>query len=84
VLTRPGHTEGTVDLARLAGLKPAGVLCELMKRDGSMMRGKAARDYGRRNGFPCLTIAELIAYRRATESEMTPASEMSDMQASAA
>jgi 3,4-dihydroxy 2-butanone 4-phosphate synthase len=67
VLTRPGHTEGTVDLARLAGLKPAGVLCELMRRDGSMMRGKAARDYGKRNGFPCLTIAELIEYRRRSE-----------------
>jgi len=67
VLTRAGHTEGTVDLARLAGLKPAGVLCELMRRDGSMMRGKAARDYGRRNGFPCLTIAELIDYRRKLE-----------------
>ncbi|HEX9448547.1 MAG TPA: 3,4-dihydroxy-2-butanone-4-phosphate synthase [Dongiaceae bacterium] len=69
VLSRRGHTEGTVDLARLAGLKPAGVLCELMKRDGSMMRGKAARDYGRRNGFPCLTIAELTAYRQATEKQ---------------
>ncbi|MET1029288.1 MAG: 3,4-dihydroxy-2-butanone-4-phosphate synthase [Dongiaceae bacterium] len=67
VLERPGHTEGTVDLARLAGLKPAGVLCELMRRDGSMMRGKAARDYGRRNGFPCLTIAELIEYRHKLE-----------------
>jgi len=71
VLERRGHTEGTVDLARLAGLKPAGVLCELMKRDGSMMRGKAARDYGRRNGFPCLTIEELHAYRLATEATAT-------------
>ena len=76
VLARRGHTEGTVDLARLAGLKPAGVLCELMKRDGSMMRGKAARDYGRRNGFPCLTIAELIAYRHTTEGATASQGEM--------
>jgi len=73
VLTRRGHTEGTVDLARLAGLKPAGVLCELMTRDGEMMRGKTARDYGRRNGFPCLTIEELHAYRLATEDAVAPA-----------
>src|SRR5260221_13661563 len=46
VLTRRGHTEGTIDLARLAGRKPGGVLCELMKRDGSMRRVKAARDDG--------------------------------------
>jgi 3,4-dihydroxy 2-butanone 4-phosphate synthase len=75
VLTRRGHTEGTVDLARLAGLKPAGVLCELMTRDGEMMRGKTARDYGRRNGFPCLTIEELHAYRLATEEMTTEAQE---------
>jgi 3,4-dihydroxy 2-butanone 4-phosphate synthase len=62
VLTRRGHTEGAVDLARLAGLKPAAVLCELMDRKGEMLRGKRARAYARRNGFPVLTIAELAEY----------------------
>jgi 3,4-dihydroxy 2-butanone 4-phosphate synthase len=62
VLTRRGHTEGAVDLARLAGLKPAAVLCELMDRKGEMLRGKRARAYARRNGFPVLTIAELAEH----------------------
>jgi 3,4-dihydroxy 2-butanone 4-phosphate synthase len=63
VLTRRGHTEGSVDLARLAGLKPAAVLCELMDRKGEMLRGLRAKAYARRNGFPLLTIAELAEYR---------------------
>jgi 3,4-dihydroxy 2-butanone 4-phosphate synthase len=63
VLARRGHTEGAVELARLAGLKPAAVLAELMTRDGEMVRGKAAKNYARRNGMPVLTIAELVAYR---------------------
>ena len=63
VLSRRGHTEGSVDLARLAGLKPAAVLCELMDRKGEMLRGPRARAYARRNGFPLLTIAELADYR---------------------
>jgi len=62
VLTRRGHTEGAVDLARLAGLKPAAVLCELMDRKGEMLRGKRAKAYARRNGFPVLTIAELAGH----------------------
>lgn len=67
VLTRRGHTEGSVDLARLAGLKPAAVLCELMTKDGEMLRSKAAKSYARRHGFPVITIAELAAYRTETE-----------------
>jgi 3,4-dihydroxy 2-butanone 4-phosphate synthase len=63
VLTRRGHTEGAVDLAQLAGLKPAAVLAELMTKDGDMVRGKAAKHYARRNGLPVLTIAELVAFR---------------------
>lgn len=63
VLTRRGHTEGAVDLAKLAGLKPAAVLCELMDRHGEMLRGLRAKAYARRNGFPLLTIAELAEYR---------------------
>ena len=67
VLTRRGHTEGSVDLARLAGLKPAAVICELMTKDGEMLRSKAAKSYARRHGFPVLTIAELVAHRTEVE-----------------
>ena len=69
VLERRGHTEGAVELARLAGLQPAAVLCELMNEDGSMMRGDALVAFSRRHGFPLLTIAELVAYRREQEAE---------------
>jgi 3,4-dihydroxy 2-butanone 4-phosphate synthase len=62
VLARRGHTEGAVDLARLAGLKPAAVLCELMDRKGEMLRGLRAKAYARRNGLPVLTIAELAEH----------------------
>ncbi len=67
VLERRGHTEGAVELARLAGLRPAAVLCELMNADGSMMRGDALLAFSRAHGFPMLTIAELVAYRREQE-----------------
>jgi 3,4-dihydroxy 2-butanone 4-phosphate synthase len=63
VLTRRGHTEGSIDLAKLAGLMPAAVVVELMDRNGEMLRGKAAKNFGRRHGFPAFTIAELVAYR---------------------
>jgi 3,4-dihydroxy 2-butanone 4-phosphate synthase len=63
VLTRRGHTEGSVDLVQIAGLGSAAVLCELMTRDGEMLRGRQAKAYGRRNGFPVLTIADIVAYR---------------------
>ena len=69
VLERRGHTEGAVELARLAGLQPAAVLCELMNEDGSMMRGDELVAFSRRHGYPMLTIAELVAYRREQESE---------------
>ena len=71
VLERRGHTEGAVELARLAGLQPAAVLCELMNPDGSMMRGPELLAFSRQHGFPMLTIDELVAYRR--ESEAAPA-----------
>ena len=70
VLARRGHTEGAVELARLAGLQPAAVLCELMNEDGSMMRGDALVAFSRAHGFPMLTIAELVAYRREQEEEV--------------
>lgn len=68
VLERRGHTEGAVELARLAGLRPAAVLCELMNPDGSMMRGADLVAFSRAHGYPMLTIDELVAYRRETES----------------
>ncbi|WP_322105681.1 3,4-dihydroxy-2-butanone-4-phosphate synthase [Paraburkholderia sp. J41] len=63
VLARRGHTEGTVDLASLAGLAPAGVLCELMNPDGTMARGQQVDDFAKLHGLPMLTIAELVAFR---------------------
>jgi len=65
VLARAGHTEGSVDLATLAGLQPAAVLCELMNPDGTMMRGEQIERFAEERAFPILTIAELIQWRRA-------------------
>ena len=67
VLERRGHTEGAVELARLAGLQPAAVLCELMNEDGSMMRGDALVAFSRAHGYPMLTIEELVEYRSVNE-----------------
>ena len=64
VLERTGHTEASVDLARLAGLIPAGVICEVMNEDGSMARVPDLADYCERHGLKMVTIADLIAYRR--------------------
>ena len=67
VLARPGHTEAAVDLARMAGLRPAGVLCEIVNDDGTMARGAALEAFADEHGIPVLTIAELVDYRWATE-----------------
>jgi 3,4-dihydroxy 2-butanone 4-phosphate synthase len=67
VLGRAGHTEGSVDLAIMAGLQPASVLCELMNEDGTMMRGETIERFARERGFPILTIAEMIEWRKRTE-----------------
>jgi 3,4-dihydroxy 2-butanone 4-phosphate synthase/GTP cyclohydrolase II len=64
VLARRGHTEAAVDLARLAGLKPAGVICEIMKEDGTMARMPDLERYARAHGIKILPIADLIAYRQ--------------------
>ncbi|WP_374334844.1 3,4-dihydroxy-2-butanone-4-phosphate synthase [Leeia sp.] len=64
VLVRRGHTEGSVDLARMAGLSPAAVLCELMNPDGSMARGEQIEAYARQHQLPSLTIDELVRYRQ--------------------
>ena len=67
VLRRAGHTEAAVDLARLAGLKPAGVLIEIMSADGTMARTPELRAIADRHGLKLITIASLIAYRMRTE-----------------
>jgi 3,4-dihydroxy 2-butanone 4-phosphate synthase / GTP cyclohydrolase II len=67
VLVRAGHTEAAVDLARLAGLAPAGVICEIMARDGSMARVPALTRFARRHGLLMITIADLIRYRMQNE-----------------
>ena len=67
VLKRAGHTEASVDLARMAGLAPAGVLCEVMDDDGEMARLPRLKEFAREHGFGILTVADLIAYRMRTE-----------------
>jgi 3,4-dihydroxy 2-butanone 4-phosphate synthase len=64
VLERRGHTEGSVDLMRLAGLQPAAVLCELTNPDGSMSKGKQIEDYANRHDLVLLSIDELATYIR--------------------
>ncbi|WP_370681714.1 3,4-dihydroxy-2-butanone-4-phosphate synthase [Comamonas sp. GB3 AK4-5] len=66
VLARQGHTEGSVCLAALAGLRPMGVLCELMNPDGSMTRGQQVLDYACAHGLPLLAIADLVVYCQQT------------------
>ena len=63
VLTRPGHTEAAVDLARLAGLRPAGVICEIMNDDGTMARMPELERFSRAHGIKILQIDDLVAYR---------------------
>src|SRR5436309_5400651 len=67
VLERPGHTEAAVDLARLAGRAPAGVLCELVNDDGTMMRGPQLVEFARRHGLVFVTVDQLIAHRHRAE-----------------
>lgn len=61
---RAGHTEGSVDLARMAGLEPAAVLCELMNRDGTMARGSAVVRFSEEHGFPLVTIQDILECKR--------------------
>ena len=68
VMVRSGQTEGSVDLARLAGLKPAAVICEVMDEDGSMARMDALQKISDEHGIGICTIADLIEYRMRTES----------------
>ncbi|HYB08522.1 MAG TPA: 3,4-dihydroxy-2-butanone-4-phosphate synthase [Alphaproteobacteria bacterium] len=68
VLNRTGHTEAAVDLARLAGLPPVGLLAELVNDDGSVQKGAQVAAFAEKHGFPIISIANLIAYRQARES----------------
>lgn len=68
VLFRTGQTEGSVDLARLAGLKPAAVICEIMKDDGTMARLPDLEKFGEKHGLKIATVADIIAYRMRNES----------------
>jgi len=67
VLRRAGHTEAAVDLTRMAGLYPAGVICEIMKEDGTMARVPELIEFVKTHGLKIITIADLIQYRRRTE-----------------
>jgi 3,4-dihydroxy 2-butanone 4-phosphate synthase / GTP cyclohydrolase II len=67
VLVRAGQTEASVDLARIAGLTPAGVICEIMNKDGTMARVPDLAKFARRHGLLMITIADLISYRMRTE-----------------
>jgi 3,4-dihydroxy 2-butanone 4-phosphate synthase / GTP cyclohydrolase II len=68
VLVRAGHTEASVDLAKMAGLYPAGVICEIMNEDGTMARVPELMEYVERHDLKIITIADLITYRRQNES----------------
>src|SRR5215468_5002206 len=67
VLVRPGQTEAAVDIARIAGLEPAGVICEIMNEDGTMARVPELTKFAKKHGLPMITIADLIQYRMRTE-----------------
>jgi 3,4-dihydroxy 2-butanone 4-phosphate synthase / GTP cyclohydrolase II len=67
VLRRPGHTEAAVDLARLAGLRPAGAICEIVNDDGTMARLPDLVTFAAEHGLALISIADLVAYRRRTE-----------------
>jgi len=68
VLVRAGHTEAAVDLARIAGMYPAGVICEVMNEDGSMARVPELTRFAKKHDLPMITTADLIRYRMRTES----------------
>ncbi|MES1164908.1 MAG: 3,4-dihydroxy-2-butanone-4-phosphate synthase, partial [Verrucomicrobiota bacterium] len=75
VLVRSGETEGSVDLARLAGREPAGIICEIMRDDGEMARMPELLDFSRKHDLPLVNIADLIQYRLAREMLVRPVAE---------
>jgi 3,4-dihydroxy 2-butanone 4-phosphate synthase/GTP cyclohydrolase II len=75
VLVRSGQTEGSVDLARLAGREPAGVICEIMRDDGEMARMPELLEFSRKHDLPIINVADLIEYRLSQEMLVRPVSE---------
>ncbi len=75
VMVRIGQTEGSVDLARLAGLKPCGVICEIMDEDGTMARMPSLEQFSETHGIGICTVADLVQYRLQTESFVSRAAE---------
>src|SRR5699024_6561765 len=73
VLQRAGHTEAAVDLTRLAGLTPAGVIAEIVNDDGSMKLGHQLRDFADEHGLAMIAIGDLITYRRRHEQQFVRA-----------
>lgn len=71
VLERPGHTEANVDLMRLAGLKPYGVLCELTNKDGTMARLPEIVAFAEENRMPVVTVDDIIIYRKARKQQVS-------------
>jgi 3,4-dihydroxy 2-butanone 4-phosphate synthase/GTP cyclohydrolase II len=67
VLVRPGQTEAVVDLARIAGLTPSGVICEIMNDDGTMARLPELREFSKQHGIKIISVADLVKYRMANE-----------------
>lgn len=76
VLERAGHTEAAVDLARMAGLTPAGVICEIISRDGTMARRPELESFAEDHNLKMITVADLIRYRRRSERLITRSSEV--------
>jgi len=75
VMARIGQTEGSVDLARLAGKKPAGVICEIMDEDGTMARMPSLEKFAKKHGLGICTVADLVEYRLKTESFVSRAAQ---------
>jgi 3,4-dihydroxy 2-butanone 4-phosphate synthase/GTP cyclohydrolase II len=82
VLERQGHTEAAVDLAVLAGLAPAGALCELVDEEGGMLRGRDLEGFAAHHGLPFLHIEELVRYRKLRERIEPSATRRTDRQSS--
>ena len=79
VIRRAGHTEGSIDLARLAGLNPAAVICEVMNEDGTMARVPELFQFAKKHGIRIGTIADLIRYRLETETHVEEVARKSDL-----
>ena len=72
VMERPGHTEGTVELAKICKLKPAGVICEILNKDGSMMRLKGLIDFAKNYSLKITSVDEIVKYRQKNDETILP------------